>query len=134
MIFGKRIRYKLPKFPQSVIPTFRRYCEPVPVEEIPEILAILNHNAEDIRTRAYQNVNIDPTKVDKIATACRIMLAEYETLDDIGRGLVIGAIRYFIRPDDPVSDHKFASGFDDDVQIINHVLEQVGIDGYFIEM
>lgn len=134
MLFRFRRRYKLPRFPDTVIPTFRKYCEDLPTDQIPEIVAILKHNVNDIRAQSRSNPNVDITKVEKISAGCLALLEAYESLDERTRAMAVGAVRYFVRPDDPLSDEKFASGLDDDCQVLNHVLEQAKIENLFIQL
>jgi fructose-1,6-bisphosphatase len=46
----------------------------------------------------------------------------------------VGALRYFVSDDDSFSDLEFASGFNDDAEVMNHVLEELGLEQEVIDI
>ncbi len=48
------------------------------------------------------------------------------------RILVIAAVTYLVRQQDGIDDQRPIVGFEDDVKIINHVLEELEMFSYFI--
>lgn len=89
---------------------------------------------EKTRDDAQTSNRIDLPTAEEVAARCRLLLEHYEEFSPKEKALVAGAVRYFVVEDDPFSDDVFASGFDDDARVVNHVLELLGIDGMYIEL
>lgn len=134
MIFRRRATHKLPKFPSHVIPTFRKLCDLLPVENIPaykdEITRVVKHMHELTTGNPHLNEEI----ADEIAKRCQLLLDLYPTLSDERRRLVVGALRYFVITDDALSETSFSSGLDDDAKVMNYVLQQCGVEDQFIRV
>lgn len=126
MIFGRRIKHKLPRFPEGVASTFRALCEVIPAEDLPQLREELENCVDTIRQTAAGNHLIDLAMVDELHRCCLYLFDRYEDFSDKERALVIGAVRYFVATEDPLPDDAFSSGFNDDALVMNHVLEQVG--------
>jgi len=128
MWFFKKLKHPLPKFPQSVIPIFRNGCEVISDESFQklsvEIDEKLNRLAEDPKR--------DHELQAQINSACKLLISAYSDADEKKKRLIVGAIRYCILNDDAISENIFAAGYYDDVRVLNHVLEQVDIQGAFI--
>ncbi|MEZ4752837.1 MAG: hypothetical protein R3A13_00780 [Bdellovibrionota bacterium] len=58
---------------------------------------------------------------------------DYEDFS-INKSKIVGAVRYFAVAEDPFPDETFASGFDDDARVLNHVLEELGLEEYYIDL
>lgn len=134
MIFGRRYTHPLPKVPANVRTTFKNMCGLVSPEELSELSALLEQSIEKTRDLSLSSPRIDIRLAEEIASRCRLLLEHYQEFSDAEKMMIIGAVRYFVVDDDPFSDDTFASGFDDDAQVINHVLEHLGIEGMFIEL
>lgn len=134
MIFRRRSKYKLPKFPDTVEGNFLKFCEDLPVEAVAEIREELNLAVAEILNEARDNKLIDASLVRKLHKAALGLLERYESYDKEGREIAIGAIRYFVVADDSLPDSGFSSGFYDDAQVMNHVLEQLGEDDLIIDL
>ena len=133
MIFSRRLKHPLPKVPNNVRPTFRNACEALPPEALEELSEMVTRSLERTRDEAATSPRIDIRMAEEIASRCRLLLEHYEEFSKEERALVVGAVRYFVIDEDPFSDDVFASGFDDDARVVNHVLEQLGIEGMYIE-
>jgi hypothetical protein len=134
MIFGRRYNYPLPKVPANVRTTFNNMCGVVSEEELKELTLLLEQTMEKTRELAMNSARIDLRLAEEISSRCRLLLEHYDEFTPQEQAFVIGAVRYFVVDDDPFSDDTFASGFDDDAQVINHVLEHLGIEGMYIEL
>jgi hypothetical protein len=134
MIFGRRTQHPLPKVPANIRSTFRNMCELLSLDEIAELEQLVEEAIQKTRSDAEQSPRIDVKLAEEIVTRCRLLLEHYEEFSEAERRLVVGAVRYFALDEDPFSDDIFASGFDDDARVMNHVLEQLGIEGMFIEL
>ncbi|MCI5066029.1 hypothetical protein MRY87_09920 [bacterium] len=127
MIFRRR-RYPLPRFPQTIIPEFRSFCEELPEERVAEFFPELDRCVEHFRALAEGAPLLNLNTVERLADVCRELLRLYPECSPKERRLIVGAVRYFASTDDAVSETAFASGLDDDVQVVNHVVEELGRD------
>ena len=134
MIFGRRYKHPLPKVPSNIRTTFRNMCAVVPDTEVLELEEQIGITLEKTRETAQQSTRVDLRTAEEVASRCRLLLEHYQEFSEAEKALVIGAVRYFVLEEDPFSDDIFASGFDDDARVVNHVLEQLGIDGMYIEL
>ena len=130
----KRRMHKLPKFPPKVRDTFKNLCETLPVATMRDLQHEIDHCLEDIRERALTNKNIDIRYAEELSERSHYLVEHYEEFSPKEQSLIVGAIRYFAIADDPFSEDDFASGFIDDVKIMNYVLEELEIVGKFIEL
>lgn len=133
MIF-KRTHHPLPKFPPTVRPTFRNLCESLPVENVLAYKDEIENELVSIRERAKENSFINVALAEKLSEKCHLLLDIYEQYDRKKQALMVGAIRYFALANDSFSEEDFASGFDDDAKVMNHVLEELGIEDQFIDL
>ena len=135
MIFWsrKKRRYPLPKFPDTVIPTFRGLCEVVHPDSLDELYAAIAHTERVIAQEAEEDEGLDVETYQDLIEACKFLLDQYENVDDKGRAAIVGAVRYFVVGDDPFHDSIFATGLYDDQRIINYVLEELGIHDRYLK-
>ncbi len=133
MVFGRK-RHKLPKFPEHIIPGFERMCVSIP----PEQVNALRMELFDYMGRVEKEHGGDPMVnlglAREIAQAASYLLDRYEEFKDSDRGLIVAAVKYFLSDGDGVADFQFASGLIDDAQVMNHVLEELGIKDKFIDI
>lgn len=134
MFFGRRQKYPLPKVPANIRPTFRNMCGVLTIEEIEELGNLVEIAIQKTRDDAETSSRVDLVTAEEVASRCRLLLEHYSEFSPKEKALVVGAVRYFVVEDDPFTDDIFASGFDDDAHVVNHVLEQLGIDGMYIEL
>lgn len=127
MIFRRR-KFPLPKFPITIRQAFEGWCEELSVERIEMLQRELIAAVEAMRTRDdAQAGRLNIAFVEALRDRSELLLSRYAEFTPAQRKLAIGAIRYFVSPDDPVCDTTFASGLDDDVRVMNHVLEELGL-------
>jgi hypothetical protein len=134
MIFRKRTKHKLPSFPPGIAQTFESLCEALPATQVDDMKAEVSEGLEKLRTRSKSNNRIDLATAEKLAQICNAMLESYENFNEDDRKLVVGAIRYFAIIDDPLPDTTFASGMEDDVRVMNHVLERLGMEDHIVDL
>jgi len=127
-MFWKTRTHKLPKFPHEIIPTFRQLCEVIPSDRIPPLREAVKANLEQIKEQAQKNPSMDVEGAEALADMCNFLLDIYEDHPLAKKKLIIGAVRYFAVADDPFDDVMFASGFFDDMMVMNYVLEDLGIE------
>ncbi|NDC38259.1 MAG: hypothetical protein EBZ48_09435 [Proteobacteria bacterium] len=133
MFFDKR-HHPLPAFPPGAAATFRRLCKSLPPSEIPELLQSLERCVDEIRSEAKDNPLLQLPLIESLHDRARFLLEQYEQFPESQRKLIIGAVYYFAIDQDSSPDVEFATGFDDDAKVMNHVLEELGIEGMFIEI
>ena len=134
MIFSRKIKYKLPKFPVSVIPAFHQLCREIAVEQVDEVRAEVERCLGMLREQAPEKPNLNLPLAEEIAARCFILLDRFAECDSEKRKLIMGAVSYFVVDGDGAEDDSFATGFDDDARVINYVLQQVGIEDQFIDL
>ena len=130
MIF-RRKRFPLPKFPPEVAPTFKRLCQRIDVEELPQLQSEIEATFRDIRANLDR---LDERLIDALEQRCQLLLESYLQADSRQQAMILGALRYVALQDDPLDDAEFASGRDDDVMVVNHVLEALGLEDQAIEL
>ena len=134
MFFGRRLRHPLPKFPATVIPAFRQLCREIGVEHLGEVRGEVEHCLAELRNRAANYPHLNLPLAEDVAARCLLLLEHFERSDVESRKLIMGAVSYFVVDDDGAGDDSFATGFDDDARVVNHVLEQLGIEDHFIDV
>ena len=133
MILFKRKQHPLPKFPDYVIPTFEALCECVPHESLSTVSTDLINYVNVVREQSFEHEHVNLELAEALIISCQKLLEAYPSLDEKSQAKVVGALRYFVHNDDGVGDMAFGTGFDDDAKVINHVLEEIGIDGCFVD-
>ena len=126
MIFGKKRLHKLPAFPPNAASIFKRLCAKIPVEKLPELEQELRQNVAELIEASKGNRKLDISLVDVLFDRSLYLLRVYPDVTPLQQSYIIGAIRYFVMEDDVFSELEFATGLNDDIQIMNHVLEEVG--------
>ena len=126
------MKHELPTFPKGVAKVFKSACEVWDQEMILK----LQDAVKDYMTQ-FEEIHIthevgDLELAKALARVSEMLLARYQTMTAEHKALVVGAVRYFIEDNDPLPDTGFSSGLVDDAQVMNHVLERLGIDGHFI--
>jgi uncharacterized membrane protein YkvA (DUF1232 family) len=126
------MKHELPTFPKGVAKTFKAACE----VWSQEMVLSLRDSVKDYISQ-FEELHIvhevgDLELAKALAKVSQMLLSRYATLDQEQKALVIGAVRYFVEDNDPLPDTGFASGLVDDAQVMNHVLERLGIEGHFI--
>lgn len=127
-------RFNLPRFPETVAPTFKALCEALDPEHIPELRKAVNECLADAREKEKKNEMLDVEGAEEIAQRCNYLLDNYEDYSVEHRALVIGAVRYFAIAEDPFDDDTFATGFHDDKRVMNYVLEDLGLEDQYIDV
>jgi hypothetical protein len=77
---------------------------------------------EVIRASARDDPAIDVGLAERLAAACHGLLDRYPELGEKDRRSVIGAVRYFIEPEDAERDLESPKGLEDDAELVNFVI------------
>lgn len=134
MGFFRRKKYPLPKFPEHIAPAFKGLCVPCSDDEIAELRMKLFDFMGDVESEAEREGMVSLDLAREIAQRLSYMLDLYPELDEKKRGYVVGAVRYFLSDSDGLDDFAFASGLNDDAQIVNHCLEEIGVEDMYIDI
>ena len=130
-MFGRR-KHKLPKFPPNIRPLFYSLCETLPVDQVGAYHKEVDQALAQIIGDARENKLIDTDLARELADRCHMLLDVYSQYSRVQQSLIVGAIRYFAHGEDALSEEDFASGFHDDARVVNYVMEELGIEDYFI--
>ena len=133
MIF-RRKQHKLPKFPPNIRQLFYSLCEPLPVEQVGIYHKEVDQALAQILESARENELIDADLARQLADRCHMLLDVYTQFGRAQQSLIVGAIRYFAHEEDALSEEHFASGFNDDARVMNFVMDELGIEDYFISL
>jgi len=132
--FKRRGEHDLPRFPETVIPTFKMLCEAIPVDEVPDLLDAVDQNFREMQKAKQENERIDVQGAKQLAERCHFLLERYEAFTEEEQALVIGAVRYFAIAEDPYDDELFATGLFDDKKVMNYVLHRLGLDDHLLHL
>jgi len=131
MIFWRR-KYPLPKFPRTVVSQFQEFCEELPDERVEEFLPEVAECIEHFRELSTQFPILNMQLVERIGEVCVELLKIYPQCSPRHKKMIVGAIRYFASVEDSLSETTYASGLDDDVRVLNHVIEDLKRDDLLI--
>lgn len=132
MIF-KRKKYPLPKFPETIELVFRKLCTKIGDSNFSDFKAEAHSKIEHYQ-ELVQKGKINRKLAEQAINVTRNLLDSYSTMNDEHKALAIGGIRYFLTETDAVPVDEFASGLDDDVAVLNHVLEELGLEDLYIKV
>jgi hypothetical protein len=133
MIFNRK-KYKLPTFPDYIPAGFNRLKARLSKEEATALQMELFDYMGRVEKEKSDDPMVNLALAREIAQACSYLLEHYEDFSDSGKSFVVAGVRYFISDGDGVADFEFASGLIDDAQVINHVLEEVGVEDRYIDV
>jgi hypothetical protein len=123
-----RERFPLPRFPQTVIPTFRSLCSAVSDEDAAQLISQLQAHLSQIEQDATTAPLLNVDLAHSIGRMSLYLLKRYPEFSIEHKALIIGAIRYFAFAEDALAESTFACGFDDDAKVMNYVLEKLGLE------
>lgn len=126
------MKYELPTFPKGVARAFKSACEVWDQEMILKLKDSIDEYMVQFQELHIVHEFGDLELAKSLARVSKMLLARYHTFDSEQKALVVGAVRYFVEDNDPLPDTGFSSGLVDDAQVMNHVLERLGIEDHFI--
>jgi hypothetical protein len=98
-----------------------------------ELRGAVEAHLETVRLAATANPIIDLDLAERVGAACLSLLGDHEAASPDRRRWIQVACRYFAQAHDGEDDFTSVIGFDDDVDVVNHVLGHLGRDDLFIE-
>lgn len=133
-MFKFKKKYKLPSFPDNAATLFKTLCGVIEEDSLPELHEAIDEYVEIARQEDKKEIQINVDLAVEIAQRLHMMLDNYHKVEDKQRALIVGAVRYFVDSADGVSDLNFGTGFHDDAAVVNYVLQQIGIEGNYIDL
>jgi hypothetical protein len=86
----------------------------------------VDEHVDNVRLALKSNEFLDVVIVEKIAGILKNLLVKIETYSKEKQRLIVGAARYFVKSNDAQADLGSLLGFDDDVEVLNYVLAELG--------
>ena len=133
MIFKKRA-HPLPSFPPEAVATYQALCAPLSSEQMAALRPTLETAWSELQEIAQTNDTMNLRMAQGVYLRCVFLLDNLSNLSLKHQRLAIGAIRYFIAENDGAADTEFATGFNDDAQVVNYVLEELGFEDQYIDI
>jgi uncharacterized membrane protein YkvA (DUF1232 family) len=126
-------RFPVPVYPPSIGETFSALCESInphtPLHHLEAELVCYKERILKSKERlAPYHLKTGLALYDRALAILKPM----ELYSQEHRILVIAAVTYVVRRQDGIDDQRPVVGFEDDVKIINHVLEELEMFSYFI--
>lgn len=121
------LRYPLPTGANSIAAKFAALCERYPADFVPTMRDHIADALKMLDTHAHKFLGPNMKAATALAACSNKLLDTFAALSKDHQLLVVGAIRYFIVHMDSVPDTTPIVGFDDDMLVMNHVLERLGM-------
>lgn len=128
------MKHRLPSFPEGVGATFRKLAQRLPEDEVHELNTRLTQAVRMIAARDAKQHSGLGTAARRIADRCAMLLDRYPQFREREQALIVGAARYFILQRDSLPDDTPFLGLEDDVQVINYVLAELGLSNQAVEL
>ena len=118
-MFGRQLPQKLSK-------ALKEYSGGYFACEIDELKREVKAYLSKFEGALAYNEFLDIDTAKKLARVFDILLSQYEGYSEREKSLVFGAAQYFIHDLDAQPDTQSILGLDDDVQVLNFVLDEIG--------
>jgi hypothetical protein len=128
-------RYPIPSKPENLKEVFLSFCEDLKEDQRQLILQRLNDRHASLQSQ-QEEVFLGPNSVlgVQIAAVCIKLVESYSQFSGEQRELIAGATLYFLAERDFTPDDTPIVGYDDDARLLNHVLERIGQDDFFVSI
>lgn len=105
----------------------------LPAADLAALRASVQEHLERFQAaaRGFELLPVD--LAEELAEKLDVLLGSADSLSVAHRALLVGAARYFISEDDAIPDLSGVLGLDDDVEVFNHAIHQMGRDDLSIE-
>jgi hypothetical protein len=131
----KHINHPLPETPTDLRPLFERLCQAYNPDQLPQLKAGVAHALRRMAGSVVQDyLGPDCSRAAEIAQRLSYLIDNCKSFPPESQHLVIGAIAYFMLQRDSLPDLTPIVGLDDDCRVVNYVLEQLGVEGMFLEI
>lgn len=129
---AKKQKYPLPPPPSSISATFAQLCMGYSADEVQQLIGLVESADRRFTDAALDYLGPDLSLVKQLLGRSRLLLMDYAGYSPQHQSLIIGAVRYFVLRSDAFPDSTPIVGLDDDVLVMNHVLEELGLVDQFI--
>jgi hypothetical protein len=109
-------------------------CEAIPADSIAKVVPQVDQCLDSFRELAKTHRRLNIFLAEEIGKRCHYLLEHYADFDPEHQAYIMGAVKYFAIAEDALSETDFATGFDDDARVMNHVLEELGLEDMYIEV
>jgi uncharacterized membrane protein YkvA (DUF1232 family) len=117
-------------FPSPLSPAlnqaFAKLCEALPLPEAMQLKAAVRAHIEEVQRAVKPDGFLDLGLAVRMSAVLDELLAGYASHTEPQRALIVGAARYFVQTPDAEADTASVMGFDDDMEVLNHVLLAIG--------
>jgi hypothetical protein len=123
----------MPDLPPELADHLRR-LRSLPLGDPSDLRQAVDGHLATAERAAADSAFVDVGLARHIAGACHALLDSWPTLAPANRQLVQAACRYFADPDDDEDDFDSIIGFEDDAELLNHVVAALGRDDLTVEL
>ncbi|HEX5495724.1 MAG TPA: hypothetical protein VFX70_14225 [Mycobacteriales bacterium] len=110
------------------------FTEPLPAHGVRDLREKVRRRIEELTRESLDNPLIDLGLAVRIGDSLESLLDSADQLDAAGRLAVRGAVEYFVLNRDEQPDVDSPHGFVDDVGVLNHTCEQVGLPEFGVRL
>lgn len=120
----------LPKLSVTLDPytahLFAAACVQLSSAEVAQMRSAIHQHVAKLHAALHEHEFLDIATAQRIAEVLDLLLGEYHTFPAEHQRLIAGAAAYFVNNDDAEPDTASLLGFDDDRDVVNHVLTTIG--------
>jgi hypothetical protein len=124
-------KYPLPTEPPDIRSLFESFCEVLPAQDLSFLDGQLSAFKQRV-SQAHKTPDRTSRLGEELYLRASLLLRLYTSFPKASQSLAVGAIRYLVRRTDGIDDDHPVRGLDDDVDVMNHVLERIGLADQFI--
>lgn len=118
-------KYTLPSFPPHLPTLFPKLCVAISEDEATVLKRAVVARIRELRT-SERGIGPNTLLCEAIGHSAVQLLETYGSFSEEAQALIVGAIYYFLDKEDYLPDTVPLIGFDDDRDLMNHVIERVG--------
>lgn len=123
----------MPDLPPELAAHLARLCA-LPLGDPTQLRALVDAHLSAAEKAAANSAFVDLALARALATNCQALLDAWPTLPPAHQQLAQAACRYFADPDDDEDDFASIIGFEDDAELLNHIVAALGRDDLLVEL
>jgi len=113
---------------------FNKLAVPVKPQKMEQLKTDIKRYLERITRAQNKNEFLNEPLARKIGKTAIYLLDSYQQYPKNKQALIIGAVKYFLLDADEENDLESPLGFDDDAEVFNYVLKNIGRDDLIIDI
>jgi len=98
------------------------------------LVALVQAHLDEVLVAGRTDPFVDQGRAGQVANACFALLELHEQASEAHRDWIQAACLYFAECDDGEDDLGSIVGFEDDAEVLNHVIEALGLPQLLIDM